>query len=85
MTDPIEWLTPSEAAQALSIGVTTVVAWAQQGKLAGSVNAGRGWLVSRSEVERILDEREQAVEQRLARWQPMTDRTSGSGHAHPRS
>ena len=74
MTDPIEWLTPSEAAQALSIGARTVVAWAQQGKLAGSVNAGRGWLVPRSEVERILEERERTLEERLARWQPITDR-----------
>jgi len=74
MTDPIEWMTAPEAAQALSIGVTTVTAWAQRGKLAGSVKAGRGWLVARSEVERILAEREQAVERRLAKWWPMTDR-----------
>jgi len=74
MDDPFEWMTAPEAAQALSISVTTATVWAQRGKLAGSVKAGRGWLVRRSEVERILEEREQAVERRLAKWWPMTDR-----------
>ncbi len=82
MDDPLEWMTAPEAAQALSIGVTTVTVWAQRGKLAGSVKTGRGWLVARSEVERILEEREQAVERRLAKWWPMTDRRQVHGHAH---
>jgi len=82
MDDPFEWMTAPEAAQALSISVTTATAWAQRGKLAGSAKAGGGRLVARSEVERILEEREQAVERRLAKWWPMTERRQVHGHAH---
>ena len=75
MTNSIEWLTSHEAAKALSIGPATVNNWALDGKLAGSTKDNRGaWLVRRSEVERILEERERAVEQRLAKWQPMSER-----------
>jgi len=81
MTDPIEWMITSQAAQALSISPMTVNSWARIGKLAGSAKDDRGaWLVRRSEVERILTERERAVEQRMARWRPLLDRTSKSGY-----
>jgi len=74
MTDPIEWMTTSQAAQALSISPMTVNSWARIGKLAGSAKDDR------SAVDRILMEREQVAAKRLARWRPMTDRASASGY-----
>ena len=75
MNEPHEWLTVQQASSLLSIGPGTVNSWALTGKLAGSTkDARRAWLVRRSEVDRILEEREQAVERRLAKWWPMTDR-----------
>jgi len=83
MTEPHEWLTVQQASSLLSIGPGTVNSWALTGKLAGSTkDARRAWLVRRSEVDRILEEREQAVERRLAKWWPMTDRRQVHGHAH---
>ena len=81
MTAPIAWMITSQAAQALSISPMTVTSWALAGKLAGSAKDERGaWLVRRSEVDRILEERERAVERRMARWRPLLDRTSKSGY-----
>ena len=81
MTAPIEWMTTSQAAQALAITPMTVNSWARIGKLAGSAKDDRGaWLIRRSAVDRILMEREQVAAERLARWRPMTDRASASGY-----
>lgn len=75
MNTPIEWLSVSDAAKALGIMPSTVNSWARTGKFVGSAKDDRGhWLVLRSEIDRILEEREQAVERRLAKWRPMTDR-----------
>ena len=82
MTEPNEWMTVSQTAAALSITPMTANSWAVKGKLAGSAKDDRGgWMVRRSEVARILAEREQAVERRIARWQPMTDRASERSYA----
>jgi len=81
MDAPIEWMTAGQTATALSITPATANAWALAGKLAGSAKDDRGaWLVRRSEVDRILTERERAVEQRMARWRPITDRASECGY-----
>ena len=81
MTEPIEWMITSQAAQALSISPMTVNSWARIGKLAGSAKDDRGaWLVRHAEVDRILMEREQVAAKRLARWRPMTARASASGY-----
>ena len=87
MTDRNEWMTMGQTATALSITPATANSRAMKGRLAGSVkNDAGGWMVRRSEVARILAEREQAVEQRLARlarWQPMTDRTTVNPFSRP--
>ena len=45
-----------------------------------SLARGRAWLVRRSEVERVLDDREQVAAKRVARWRPMIGRASESGY-----
>ena len=73
-------VTIPEAAGALRVGRGTASEWARSGKLVGAVKAADGtWLVRRSEVDRLLAEREQASEQRAARWVPMSGRTTVSG------
>jgi excisionase family DNA binding protein len=40
LSQPTKWLTPSDAAQYLSVKVRTVLLWARQGKLRGYVLSG---------------------------------------------
>jgi len=79
MTDPIEWMTTSQAAQALAITPTTANSWARIGKLAGSAKDDRGvWLIRRSEVDRVLAEREAKGHRlRASAWMPITERREG--------
>lgn len=69
------WLNTTDAGRMLGMDPTSVAGWARDGKLEGSAKDDTGrWLVKRSEVERILNERERTLERRMSRWQPMTQR-----------
>ncbi len=86
MTNPMDddMITIAEAARLIGVPVTTARGWALKGVHVGAVHHGRlgRLVVPRSEVERVLAERERAVERRLARWTPMTDRSTDYGHEH---
>ena len=72
-----------DAARALKVLPQTIRNWERVGKVNGVAQDDRGaWLVRRSEVDRILAEREQVATERVARWRPMTDRRQVHGHAH---
>jgi hypothetical protein len=64
----VEWLDTTQAARLLDVSHASVTTWARDGTLAGSVKGADGrWLVRRSEVDRILTEREAAFERREAK------------------
>ena len=69
-----EWLTTADAGRLLGMDPSSVAGWARDGRLAGSERRDGRWIVRRSEVERVLAEREQAGERRMAKWRPMTER-----------
>lgn len=45
-----------------------------------TITEGARWLIRRSEVDRVLAERERVVERRLAWWTPMTERNTAHGY-----
>ena len=62
----------ADAAEAIGVTVDTLRTWALTGRLAGSVFATReGRLVPRSEVERLLAERETASQRQPSDWVPL--------------
>ena len=69
-----DWLTPKDAGRLLGIDPSSVAGWARDGRLGGSERRDGRWMVRRSEVERVLAEREAARERRAAKWQPMIER-----------
>ena len=71
-----EWLDTTQAGRLLGMDPGSVAGWAREGRLAGSVKDDtRRWLVKRSEVDRVLAEREETRERRMSNWQPMTQRS----------
>jgi len=81
---PDGWLVVRDAARALGVTDSTVSSWATRGKLAGSVRADDGrWLVPRAAVDRIVEEREAALERNRTRWQPMTERRRPDAGVRP--
>ena len=71
-----EWLTPKDAGRLLGKDPSSVAGWARSGRLMDSERRDGRWLVRRSEVERVLEEREATRERRAAKWRPMTERES---------
>ena len=70
-----DMMTLAAAAQALGNAPETVRRWALRGKIRGSVLCeSEGRLVPRSEVARILEEREAADRQGPSAWVAMTER-----------
>ena len=86
MTDPMDddMIPIADAADMIGVPVSTARGWALRGEFVGVAHRGpRGLLsVPRSEAVRVREERERTLEERLARWQPMTDRRQVHGHAH---
>jgi len=84
MTDPMDddMIPIADAAAMIGVDGSTARSWVVKGVIVGGVRHGRrGQLfVPRSEAVRVRAEREQAVEERIARWQPMTDRPWERSH-----
>jgi hypothetical protein len=79
-----EWLTPKDAGRLLGIDPSSVSTRARDGRLAGSEQHDGRWRVRRSEVDRVLAEREEAVERRVESWQPLTERDRPARPKRPR-
>ncbi len=64
------------AAKMLGMTKNTVRTWATNGKIQGAVQHGPRtvWFIPRSEVDRIIEERETTSRQSPSRWVPMTER-----------
>ena len=75
----------AEAAEAVGVTVDTLRTWALTGRLAGSVFATRdGRLVPRSEVERLVAEREMAIHRQPSDWVPLVPPKQPPVYSPPR-
>jgi excisionase family DNA binding protein len=65
-----------DAARYLGVRDTTLRGWVKSGQVAGAAQMGaRGtWLIPRSEVERLREEREAGSHQKASDWTPMIER-----------
>lgn len=67
----------ADAAQTLGVNPSTVIKWAESGRLLGGAKGDRGrWFVPRSEVVRLAEQRDEAKRRSTpSRWKPMSERS----------